>query len=98
MVKGWNRRTEDDLSVVSTINTSDQRSTTMLIDYPSLLQASQAIALETSNNGVVEQLLSLALTNAGAERASLFMPHHGEWALACSGNYSSGEVIFQADH
>ncbi len=97
VVKRWNRRT-DDLSAVSTINTSDQRSTTMLIDYPSLLQASQAIALETSNSGVVKQLLSLALTNAGAERASLFMPHHGEWELACSGDYSSGEVMFQAGH
>ncbi|MBF0547391.1 MAG: AAA family ATPase [Candidatus Riflebacteria bacterium] len=95
LVEGWNRGTDDELSNVSPTNTSDRQSSTLLIDYPSLLQASQAIGLETTYKGVVERLLSLTLANAGAERARIFLPQKGEWVLACEGDYSSGEVALQ---
>ncbi|MBF0502265.1 MAG: AAA family ATPase [Candidatus Riflebacteria bacterium] len=97
-IHGWNRMIEEELPADSLTDTTDRQSLTMLIDYPSLLQASQTIALETSNNGVVKRLLSLTLANAGAERARLFLSRNGEWALACAGSYSSGEVMFEGVH
>ena len=92
LVQGWNREEKKELPAVSDIYTSDRQSSTVLIDYPSLLQASQAIASEISYVGVTGRLLSLALANAGAERARLFLPRNGDWTQACA---EDGEVISQ---
>ncbi|MEO5346038.1 MAG: GAF domain-containing sensor histidine kinase, partial [Magnetococcus sp. YQC-9] len=66
----------------------------LLIDYPSMVRASQAIASEISHNGVVGRMLALALANAGAERARLYMPAGDELTLVCSGDYQSGAICF----
>ncbi|MBF0192756.1 MAG: AAA family ATPase [Magnetococcales bacterium] len=95
LVQGWNNAfVETDSSILTDTTTSDDFSAIELIDYPSLLRASQVIASENSHAGVTGRLLSLLLVNAGAERASLYLPRQGEWSLACEGIYQSGEVRF----
>jgi signal transduction histidine kinase len=93
LVQGWNQMSEESLSVASGSITSDRQDAILLVDYPSLLRASQSIASETSLDGVVSRLLFLTLANAGAEQAHLFLPQNGEWILACAGQYQSGEVV-----
>ncbi|MEO5333433.1 MAG: AAA family ATPase [Magnetococcus sp. YQC-5] len=95
LVRGWNRQEKTETPVSNATNTSDQQSSTLLIDYPSLLQASQAIALEVSHAGVSERLLSLALANAGAEKARLFLSNDGDWTLVCS---ECGGATSQSGH
>ncbi|MEO5340912.1 MAG: AAA family ATPase [Magnetococcus sp. MYC-9] len=95
LVKGWNVNSRPKGNLLATVSsmTSDRQDSTLLVDYPSLLQASQSIAAETSFDGVVRRLLLLALANAGAEQARLFLLQNGEPTLACAGEYQSGEVI-----
>ncbi|MBF0162173.1 MAG: AAA family ATPase [Magnetococcales bacterium] len=97
LVQGWNSRMEERLSAAAS-GTSDRQDSVLLVDYPSLLQASHSIASERSFDEVVRRLLSLTLSNAGAERARLFLTQQGEWLMACEGSYQSGEILLHGDH
>ncbi|MBF0179909.1 MAG: AAA family ATPase [Magnetococcales bacterium] len=97
LVAGWDRPVEADDPVAAPDRTSDRVSLEELIDYPSLLRASQAIASEQSHAGVAGRLLSLALANAGAESGRLYLPLGPEWFQACAARYRSQEVVL-LDH
>lgn len=97
LVAGWSRRLTPGGGSHLSDPTEAPEASALLVDYPSLLEASQAIASETSHPGVVKRLVSLTLANAGAERAFLFLPGDGEWTLACTGEYASGEITLRDD-
>ncbi|MEO5341550.1 MAG: AAA family ATPase [Magnetococcus sp. MYC-9] len=94
-LQGWQCVTNAPWMQTMDRESSDPQSAlSQLVDYPSMVRASQAIASEISHDGVVGRLLTLVLANAGAERAQMFMPVGEELALVCSGEYQSSTTHF----
>jgi predicted ATPase/serine phosphatase RsbU (regulator of sigma subunit)/tRNA A-37 threonylcarbamoyl transferase component Bud32 len=67
-------------------------SSNMLLDFGSVLKASQAIAGEIELQKLFKQLMTVIIENAGAQRGVLILDKRGEWVIEAEGAIDDEEV------
>ncbi|MEO5369481.1 MAG: AAA family ATPase [Magnetococcus sp. DMHC-1] len=73
---------------------SGEENTTILLDLPSVIRASQVIFSETNLPRLLERLMLLALENAGAERGCLVLVEDQHLLLEVEADVQSGQTRF----
>lgn len=63
-----------------------------LLDFASVLKASQAIAGEIELARLLKRLMTVIIENAGAQRGVLILPKNGQWVIEAEGAIDKEEV------
>ncbi len=72
---------------------SSSTSSARLLDFASVLKASQVLAGEIILDRLLEKLMQIAIENVGAEWGSLLLEQDGAWAVAASGDSTHVTVL-----
>jgi predicted ATPase/class 3 adenylate cyclase len=85
-------RTTRSATRTTTRTTSTSRSSTSVLDLPSVIKASQAISGEIVLDSLLSKLMQVLIENAGAERGVLILEKAGEWLIDAEGRIGEEEV------
>jgi len=66
---------------------------TSVLDFTSVLKASQAIAGEIELARLLENLIKIVIENAGAQRGCLILESNGQWLIEAEGNNEKVTVL-----
>lgn len=79
-------------TTISTISTTGSGSTEVL-DLSTVIKASQALAGEIQLDKLLEQLMSIAIENAGAQKGILILDRDKNWVIEAQRSLKSQETI-----
>ncbi len=83
------RKTTNSTTASSTTTSSDSAST---LDVATVVKASQALAGEIMLDRLLEQLMKIAIENAGAQSGCLILEKEGQWFIEASGRVDAEAV------
>lgn len=80
-------------TITTTATTMIGEGGTNVLDFASVLKASQAIAGEIELARLLENLMKIVIENAGAQRGCLILESNGQWLIEAEGNNEKVTVL-----
>ncbi|MBD2248118.1 ATP-binding sensor histidine kinase [Nostoc sp. FACHB-888] len=76
----------------STFKTTNEQTSSEVLDLKTVVKASQVIASEIVLNKLLEKLIKIVIENAGAQKGYLILDKGGEWVIGSQGSVNSDSV------
>ena len=79
-----------DITTTSPTTTSGQ--TTKLLDIETVIKASETLSKEIALSNLLDNLMKIAIENAGAQKGFLILETEGNWSIEAEGNVNESET------
>ncbi|EIJ43002.1 PAS domain S-box [Beggiatoa alba B18LD] len=89
------RNSNNNTTTITTFIT--QQGSPNMLDFSSILKASQASASELDLSKLLKKLMQIVLENAGAERSLLVLEQNGHWVIEAEGSLNTEHVEILQD-
>ncbi|MEC4813938.1 MAG: AAA family ATPase [Scytonema sp. PMC 1069.18] len=87
-----NASTDNLQTLLNPSTTNSGTTTSDVLDFNSVLQASQAISIEIKPEKLLKKLINIVIENAGAQKGFLILNNQDNWLIEAIGTVDSDEV------